>query len=103
MNKILLTGSTGYLGSSFTSQYKNNYSFEKFSSLTQKLEDIIFQDINIVLHCAALVHQKVEHPCEKYHEINVNYPVNLAKLAKQKRGNKSFLNSFGHFFNAISR
>ena len=87
---ILVTGSNGYLGSSFINQYKNKHSFEKFSLLNQKIEDINFDNIDIVLHCAALVHQKVEHPYEKYHEINVEYPVKLAKLAKQN-GVKQFV------------
>ncbi|KAB7889785.1 NAD-dependent epimerase/dehydratase family protein [Poseidonibacter ostreae] len=81
--KILVTGSSGYLGSSFVDKYKDKYKFEKFSLLTQKLKDINFDCVDIVLHCAALVHQKVEHSYEKYHEINVEYPLELAKLAKQ--------------------
>ena len=81
--KILVTGSNGYLGRSFTSQYKNKYEFEKFSLLNQKLEDVNFECIGTVLHCAALVHQKQEYAYEKYYEINVEYPVKLAKLAKE--------------------
>ncbi|MDY0116833.1 MAG: NAD-dependent epimerase/dehydratase family protein [Sulfurimonadaceae bacterium] len=88
--KILLTGSTGYLGSSFVNQHKDQYLFQNFSLLSQKIEDLQFKDIDIVLHCAALVHQKVEHSYEKYHEINVNYPVKLAKLAKES-GVKQFI------------
>lgn len=82
MKKILVTGSNGYLGSSFIEQFKNKYSFVNFSLLTQKLTDIDFSDVGAVLHCAALVHQKQEHSYEKYHEVNVEYPVDLAKLAK---------------------
>ena len=81
--KILVTGSNGYLGSSFINQYKNKYKFEKFSLLSQKLENINFHGIDVILHCAALVHQKIEHSYEKYYEINVDYPLKLAKLAKQ--------------------
>ncbi|MDN5088799.1 NAD-dependent epimerase/dehydratase family protein [Aliarcobacter butzleri] len=90
MSKILITGSNGYLGSSFINQHKDKHEFEKFSLLNQKLEDINFDNIDIVLHCAALVHQKVEHSYEKYHDINVEYPVKLAKLAKQN-GVKQFV------------
>lgn len=90
MMKILITGSNGYLGSRFINQYKNKYKFVKFSLLNQKLEDINFDRIDIVLHCAALVHQKVEHSYKKYYEINVEYPVKLAKLAKQN-GVKQFV------------
>ncbi len=88
--KILLTGSSGYLGSAFINQYKNKYPFEKFSLLNQKIEDIKFDNIDVVLHCAALVHQKIEHSYEKYHEINVGYPLKLAKLAKEN-GVKQFV------------
>lgn len=90
MKKLLVTGSSGYLGSSFLNLYKNKYLFQKFSLLNQKLENINFNGINIVLHCAALVHQKVELSYEKYHEINVKYPITLAKLAKQN-GVKQFV------------
>jgi len=83
LKNLLITGSNGYLGSSFMNQYKNKYKFEKFSLLTQRLEDINFDDIAIVLHCAALVHQKEKHSYATYHEINVEYPVKLAKLAKK--------------------
>jgi len=89
-NKIFITGVTGYLGSNFVKQYQNNYKFEKFSLLTQKLENIDFDNIDIVLHCAALVHQKVKYSYEKYYEVNVKYPVKLAKLAKQN-GVKQFV------------
>lgn len=85
MKKILSTGSKGYLGSSFLNQYKDKYLFRKFSLLNQKLEDINFDNIDAILHCAALVHQKVKHSYDKYHEINVSYPVKLAKLAKQNK------------------
>lgn len=87
---FLVTGASGYLGSSFIKHYKDKYEFEKFSLLSQKLEDINFDAIDIVLHCAALVHQKVEHSYEKYYEINVDYSVRLAKLAKQN-GIKQFV------------
>lgn len=81
--KLLVTGSSGYLGSSFIKQYQDKYQFDTFSLLAQKIEDINFNGVDVVLHCAALVHQKVESSYKKYHEINVEYPVKLAKLAKQ--------------------
>ncbi|BFU78253.1 SDR family oxidoreductase [Arcobacter sp. 15-2] len=88
--KILITGSSGYLGSSFMVQYSDKYNFQKFSLLSQKLEDINFDAVDKVLHCAALVHQKEKQSYEKYHEINVEYPLKLAKLAKEN-GVKQFI------------
>ncbi|MCT7554563.1 NAD-dependent epimerase/dehydratase family protein [Aliarcobacter butzleri] len=90
MNKILIIGSTGYFGSNFINQHKDKYTFEKFSLLNQKIEDIKLDNIDAILHCAALVHQKVEHSYEKYHDINVEYPLKLAKLTKQN-GVKQFI------------
>lgn len=87
---VFITGSSGYLGNSFFNQYKNKYKFEKFSLVNQRLKDINFVGLDIILHCAALVHQKIEYSYEKYHEINVEYPVTLAKLAKQN-GVKQFV------------
>ena len=88
--KILVTGSNGYLGSSFINQYSEKHDFQNFSLLSQKLENINFNSIDIILHCAALVHQKVEYSYDKYHEINVEYPLKLAKLAKEN-GVKQFV------------
>lgn len=91
MNRnILITGSSGYLGGSFIKQYQDKYQFDTFSLLTQKTKDINFNGVDVVLHCAALVHQKVESSYEKYHEINVEYPVKLAKLAKEN-GTRQFV------------
>ncbi|MEV9499447.1 N-acetyl-alpha-D-glucosaminyl-diphospho-ditrans,octacis-undecaprenol 4-epimerase [bioreactor metagenome] len=87
---ILITGSNGYLGSNFINKYGYYINFKKFSLLNQKLEDITFDNIDIVLHCAALVHQKIEQPYEKYYTINIDYPIKLAKLAKQN-GVKQFV------------
>jgi UDP-glucose 4-epimerase len=87
---ILVTGSNGYVGGSFIHLYKNQYNFKTFSLLTQNLEDINFKGVDVVLHCAALVHQKVEYSYQKYHEINVEYPFELAKLAR-KNGLKQFI------------
>lgn len=88
--KVLITGSNGYIGSKFIEEYRNKYHFLIFSLLTQKIDDINLDGVDIVLHCAALVHQRVEYEYEKYHEINVEYPVKLAILAK-KNGVKQFV------------
>ncbi len=82
MNKVLVTGATGYLGSNFIDMFYDKYEFLQFSLQKESIEHIDFHDVDVVLHCAALVHQKMEYSYEKYYEINIEYPVNLAKKAK---------------------
>lgn len=88
--KILMTGSSGYVGSTFLNLYQNNYDFKKYSLMNQKIQNINFNGIDVVLHCAALVHQKKSYSYKRYNEINVEYPVELARLAKEN-GVKQFI------------
>lgn len=81
--KILITGSSGYIGSSFMHTFKDKYNFMRFSLLQDSLDHLQINGIDIVLHCAALVHQKAEHGYEKYYDVNANYPLALAKKAKE--------------------
>lgn len=90
MSKILITGASGYLGSSFIDFFHDKYKFIQFSLQKESIESIDFHNVNVVLHCAALVHQKIEYTYEKYYEINVEYPVSLAKKAKAS-GVKQFV------------
>ena len=83
MKTILVTGANGYIGGSFIKKYLHEFSFKKFSLLNDQLENIDFKDIDIVLHCAALVHQKSETNYARYNQINVEYPLELAKSAKK--------------------
>jgi hypothetical protein len=78
--KILVTESNGYIGSTFIDLEYIKYPFEKFSLLNQKFKDINFDNVDAVLHCAALVHQKIEHSYEKYHEVSAAYYVKLVKV-----------------------
>ena len=79
---ILVTGSSGYIGSNFINAFKNKYNFFKFSLQENSIDTLDFKNTDIVLHCAALVHQKTEYDYEKYYDINVQYPITLAKKAK---------------------
>lgn len=80
--KILLTGSSGYIGKSFLNLYKKKYEFENFSLFNDTVESIDFKDVTTVLHCAALVHQKRECSYDKYYQVNAEYPLRLAQRAK---------------------
>jgi len=90
MRNLLITGSSGYLGSSFINQFQDKYDFFKFSLLKDSIENINFENIDRVLHCAALVHQKEECQYSEYYDINVKYPIDLAKKAKES-GVKQFV------------
>jgi UDP-glucose 4-epimerase len=88
--KVFITGGTGYIGRNFINLYKDKYIFKSFSLLNNKFDDISLLNISIVIHCAALVHQKIELPYARYFDVNVKYPLELARLAK-KSGVKQFI------------
>ncbi len=91
MKKVLVTGSSGYLGEEFIKSYKHSYEFHTFSLLKSSINDLKLENIYSILHCAALVHQKNKVSTYKdYFKINAEYPFNLAKKAKSQ-GVKQFI------------
>ena len=87
---ILVTGSSGYIGSNFIDTFENEYNFLKFSLQENTIDTLNLKNINTILHCAALVHQKTEYNYKIYDEINLQYPITLAKKAKEN-GVKQFI------------
>jgi len=87
---ILITGSHGYVGSNFINAYKHKHIFSTFSLQKHSLNELHIENIDTVLHCAALVHKKDKFNHEQYYEINTIYPIELAKKAK-KYGVKQFI------------
>jgi len=83
--KILITGSSGYIGSNYIKFYKSHYQFMPFSLQHQEIKNIEFNTIDVIIHAAAFVHQKEEYDKETYYQINTTYPLELAKLAKQNK------------------
>jgi len=82
MQKILVTGASGYIGSCFIKKFCNDYEFVSVS-----LRDGIpasFSDINTVIHLSALVHQTKKHSDSSYFEINTRQTESLAKEAKNQ-------------------
>lgn len=98
MKKILLTGSTGFLGSYFINKYSAKYSIKTFSFLKDAPKGISvghFNALNIkgidaVIHLSALVHQLGGASTEEYERVNVTQTLDLAKKAKTS-GVKQFL------------
>ena len=90
MKTVLITGASGYLGKSFISSYSKKYKFVAFSLRNDKIENINFSTIDVIVHCAALVHQVEEKGYKEYQKINVLYTLDLAAKAKQN-GVKHFV------------
>ena len=90
MFSLLVTGSSGYIGSAFIKSCAEKYRISRFSLQSQRFEDIDFQGLDAVLHCAAIVHKGHSASADEYRRINVEYPIHLAKLAKNN-GVKQFV------------
>ena len=80
--KLLLTGSSGFIGSYFRSHYSDRYDIETFSFFKDDLESLDLTQIDVVVHLSALVHQMDGASKEEYERVNVVQTLELAKKAK---------------------
>jgi len=87
--RILLTGATGFIGSSFYSNYHDTFEIEAFS-FQQDLNTLSIEKIDTLVHLSALVHQMDGASTEAYNEVNVIKTLALAKKAKEA-GVKQFI------------
>lgn len=88
---ILLTGSTGFLGSYL---FKNLDTFSLLSFDRKKSDKVKWENLQGVIHCAGLAHNSHDKKLkELYYEANVNLTKNLIN---------HFTNSPAHFFIFIS-
>jgi nucleoside-diphosphate-sugar epimerase len=89
MEKIVITGSSGFVGTNFI---KNSEEFDitEVDLLIQKVDDIDFTGKSSVLHLAALVHQMKGANEEEYFKVNRDLAYDVAKKAKEK-GVKHFV------------
>lgn len=99
--KILITGSSGFLGSRLTLYYKDKYNLllPSHSELNISREDAVRAYIeeerpDIVLHCAALsTTWYCEQHAEESHRVNVQGTVRLAKACKLTGAKFIFMSS----------
>ena len=96
MKRILITGTKGYLGTSFEQYLAQwpEYKVDRISLRDGQWESRDFHDYDAVYHAAALVHQKrtKDDPAylDEYRKINRDLTLSLAEKAK-KEGVKQFL------------
>lgn len=90
MKKLLITGSSGFVGKYFIKKYKDNYEIKTFSFLKDDINSLDCSDVDLVFHLSALVHQMGGASCEEYERVNVTQTLQLAKKAKEN-GVKQFV------------
>ena len=88
--RLLLTGSSGFVGSYFVEKYSDRYDINKFSFLNDDFEELCLDDIDVVVHLSAFVHQMNGAAADAYEKVNVAQTVDLAQKAK-RAGVKQFL------------
>ncbi len=87
---ILITGGSGFVGSYFIEHFDNKYNIRKFSFRNGNLDRLDFDDIDVIIHLSALVHQMNGAEKEEYERINVKQTLDLARKAKDS-GVKQFV------------
>lgn len=90
MKKLLITGSSGFIGSYFINKYKKDYNIKTFSFRNDDINSLDCSKIDVVVHLSALVHQMNGATFEEYEKINVIQTLKLANKAKQS-GIKHFV------------
>ena len=90
MKKLLITGSSGFVGKYFINKYKNKYEIKTFSFLKDDIRTLDCKDVDVVFYLSALVHQMGGASCEEYERVNVTQTLQLAKKAKES-GVKQFV------------
>ena len=111
MNKVLITGGTGFVGSVLIAELKRKSNIKFFSAVREintSIDDVtivvgnidgftdysaVIKDIDVVIHCAARAHimnDESTEPLAEYRKVNVEGTLNLAKQAI-KAGVKRFV------------
>lgn len=90
MKKLLITGSSGFVGNYFINKYKDKYDIRTFSFLKDDINSLDCSDLDVLFHLSALVHQMGGDSCEEYERVNVIQTLELAKKVKES-GIKHFV------------
>ncbi len=79
--RLLLTGATGFIGSSFYASYHDSFTIETFS-FQKELSSLSIHNIDTLVHLSALVHQMDGALESAYKEVNVTKTIDLAQKVK---------------------
>lgn len=87
--RILITGASGFIGNYFQHHYASKYTYSFFSFSDYDINKLVLEDIETIIHLAAIVHQPNARK-EEYTRVNVDQTLEFAKKAKDN-GVKHFL------------
>jgi UDP-glucose 4-epimerase len=87
--KILVTGSSGFVGTNFI-RMSPEYDIFEVDLIKKKVTEVDFKGVVAVLHLAALVHQRKGASDEEYIKINCDLAFEMAKKSKSE-GVKHFI------------
>ncbi len=90
MSKLLITGTSGFVGSRFMDLYPKKKEILPVSLQTTAVKDIDFSGVDTVLHCAGIAHRMEGEDEGLYFSVNRDLTLELAKAAKAN-GVKQFL------------
>lgn len=82
MNKILLTGSSGFVGQRFVEYNSTKYILEKVSLQKVRVNNINFENVFSIVHLAGKAHQMEGIDSQVYFDVNYLLTKELADAAK---------------------
>jgi len=82
MNKILITGAQSFVGTNFIAHSKFT-EIREVSLIDNSPEEINFNEVDVVLHLAAIVHQSKKTPESEYFKVNRDLCLKVAEYAKK--------------------
>ena len=88
--KVLITGKNSYVGKNIGNFFLYKNMEVKYVSVRNGISEDEFTDVDVVVHCAAIVHKKEAKFAILYDKVNYELTVDIAEKAK-KKGVKQFI------------